>query len=150
MSTTKDTPQRPPTSVPTAPRRGALRGPALVGVAAAAVVGVIAALDPNQSGHYPTCPFLALTGYYCPGCGSLRAIHDLARGNLEGALSRNPFTVVALVGLAIGWAFWVRRLWRGQPRTWAAPPALLYGLLTLVLAFWALRNVPGWTWLSPA
>jgi hypothetical protein len=150
MSTTKDTPQRPATSVPTARRRGALRLPALVVVAAAAVVGVIAAVDPNQAGHYPTCPFLAATGYYCPGCGSLRAIHDLAHGDLGGALSRNPLTVVALAGLVIAWVVWARRLWRGQLRTWAAPPVFLYGLLTLVLAFWALRNVPGWTWLSPA
>jgi hypothetical protein len=27
---------------------------------------------------------------------------------------------------------------------------VLYGLLGVILAFWALRNVPGWTWLSPA
>jgi hypothetical protein len=24
------------------------------------------------------------------------------------------------------------------------------GLLVVILAFWVLRNVPGWTWLSPA
>ena len=142
-------PQRPEAPV-VARGFGALRMPALASVGALAATAVVAVVDPNQPGHYPTCPFLALTGYYCPGCGSLRAIHDLAHGNLAGALGRNPFTVMVLVGLAVGWVVWARRLWRGLPRTWAAPPALLYGLLTLVLAFWALRNVPGWTWLSPA
>ena len=39
-------------------------------------------VDPNQPGHYPTDPFLAITGLYCPGCGTLRALHALARGDL--------------------------------------------------------------------
>ena len=124
--------------------------PALAVAGGLAMTTLLAVLDPNQPGHYPTCPFLAVTGLYCPGCGSLRALHDLAHGDLAGAMARNPLTVAALVGLAVGWVLWARRLWRGQPRRWAAPPVLLYGLLTLVLAFWALRNVPGWTWLSPA
>jgi hypothetical protein len=142
-------PQRP--EAPVATRGfGALRAPALAVAGGLAVTTLLAVVDPNQPGHYPTCPFLAVTGLYCPGCGSLRALHDLAHGDLAGALARNPLTVLALVGLAIGWVLWARRLWRGQPRRWAAPPALLYALLTLVLAFWALRNVPGWTWLSPA
>jgi hypothetical protein len=142
-------PQRPEAPV-VARGFGALRVPALAAAGAVAVITLVAAVDPNQPGHYPTCPFLAATGYYCPGCGSLRAIHDLAHGDLGGAMARNPLTMIAVVGLAIGWVVWARRLWRGRPRTWAAHPALLYGLLTLVLAFWALRNVPGWTWLSPA
>jgi hypothetical protein len=31
-----------------------------------------------------------------------------------------------------------------------APAWLLYALFWAVLAFWVARNVPGWTWLSPA
>ena len=146
---TSAVPQRPEAPV-VARGLGALRMPALASVGALVATTVVAVVDPNQPGHYPTCPFLAVTGLYCPGCGSLRAIHALAHGDLGGALSRNPLTVIAVVGLAVGWVVWARRLWRGQQRTWAAPPALLYGLLTLVLAFWVLRNVPGWTWLSPA
>ena len=129
--------------------RGVL-GPAAVAAAALAGVVVLAAVDPNQPGHYPTCPFLSLTGAYCPGCGSLRAVHDLAHGDVAGALARNPFTVVALVGLVVGWVWWTRRLWQGGRRTWAAPSWSIYALLGIVLAYWVMRNVPGWTWLSPA
>jgi hypothetical protein len=144
------TQQRPDRLVPATRKVGALRLPLLAATAATGVAGLLAVVDPHEAGHYPSCPFLAVSGYYCPGCGSLRAIHDLALGDVGGALARNPLTVVVVVGLAIAWVVWVRRLWRGRPRTWAAPPVVLYGLLTLVLAFWALRNVPGWTWLSPA
>ncbi|PYV86056.1 MAG: hypothetical protein DMG90_22080 [Acidobacteria bacterium] len=33
--------------------------------------------NPASSGIFPPCPFLWLTGFYCPGCGSLRALHQL-------------------------------------------------------------------------
>ena len=124
--------------------------PSLVAAGCAVAGGVVFAVDPETPGHYPTCPFLALTGWYCPGCGTTRALHALLHGDAGLALQRNPLTVAALVVLAAAFALWSRRLWRGAPRTWVAPPWVLYGLLVVILAFWVLRNVPGWTWLSPA
>ena len=123
-----------------------------LGVAAAALVsaGYVAAVDPNVAGHYPGCPFLALTGWYCPGCGGLRAAHALADGDLVTALARNPLAVVVLGSLAVAWAVWLWRTVTGRPRRWLAPPWVLYSVLGVILAFWVLRNVPGWTWLSPA
>ena len=50
---------------PAGPARGVLTsvaGPLGVAALAAAAVGVVAAVDPNEAGHYPTCPFLSLTG----------------------------------------------------------------------------------------
>lgn len=123
-----------------------------LGVAAAALAGAayVSAVDPNVAGHYPTCPFLALTGWYCPGCGALRAVHALARGDLSTALARNPLAVVAAGYLVVTWVLWLDRTARGRPRRWLAPPWVLYGVLGAILMFWVLRNVPGWTWLSPA
>jgi hypothetical protein len=134
-------------------RQGGWRGlllPLSLGAAGLAATAYVAAVDPNQSGHYPTCPFLALTGWYCPGCGSLRAIHDLAHLDLAGALQRNPFTVAVVPFILLSWVLWVERTVRGRPARWLAPPWMLYVLLGAVLAFGVLRNVPGWTWLSPA
>jgi len=123
-----------------------------LGVAAAALIsaGYVAAVDPNATGHYPTCPFLALTGWYCPGCGALRAVHAMARGDLSTALDRNPFTVVAVGYLVVTWLMWFQRSARGRPLRWLAPPWVLYGVLGAILTFWVLRNIPGWTLLSPA
>jgi len=133
----------------TGSRRALLRP---LGAAAVALVGVgyVGAVDPNLAGHYPTCPFLAITGWYCPGCGSLRAIHALAHGDLMTALARNPFAVVAGAYILVAWVLWLDRTVTGRPRRWLAPPWVLYGVLTAILMFWVLRNLPGWTWLSPA
>lgn len=137
---------------PTALRRGRRAVLLPLGVAAAALAGVgyVAAVDPNAAGHYPTCPFLAVTGWYCPGCGALRAVHALAHGDLVTALERNPFTVLALGYVVLTWVFWLQRTATGRPSRGLAPPWVLYGVLGAILAFWVLRNLPGWTWLSPA
>lgn len=123
-----------------------------LGVAAAALVGAgyVGAVDPNAAGHYPTCPFLAVTGWYCPGCGALRAVHALAHGDLVSALARNPFTVIALGYVAVIWLLWLQRRVRARPAQWLAPPWVLYAVLVTILLFGVLRNLPGWTWLSPA
>jgi hypothetical protein len=144
-----DRPAHPAPSALAGGRRAVL--PAL-GVAAAALIGAgfVTAVDPNAAGHYPTCPFLAVTGWYCPGCGALRAVHALGHGDLMMALARNPLTVVVVGYLAVTWVLWFRRSARGRPLRRLAPPWVLYGVLAAILAFWVLRNVPGWTWLSPA
>lgn len=123
-----------------------------LGVAAAALVGAgyVGAVDPNVAGHYPTCPFLAITGLFCPGCGALRAVHALAQGDLVTALARNPLTVVVLGYVAVIWVLWLQRRAGVRPTRWLAPPWVLYTVLAAILLFGVLRNVPGWTWLSPA
>ena len=105
--------------------------------------------DPNEPGHFPTCPFLALTGHWCPGCGTLRALHALGHGDLLTALARNPFAVLALGYGVVAWLLWTRRRWLGASRRWVAPRWTFPVVLGLVLVFGVLRNLPGMTWLSP-
>lgn len=126
-----------------------LAAPGGTALLAATVVGYVGAVDPNQAGHYPTCPFLFVTGLYCPGCGSLRAVHALAHGDVPEALSRNPLTVLSVPLLVALWVLWTRRRLTGRRRSWAAPGWAIWGLLAVVIAFWILRNLPGFAFLAP-
>src|SRR5690606_2629375 len=45
-----------------------------------AVVGFYGLVDP-ATGILPSCPFYTLTHWYCPGCGSQRALHALLHGD---------------------------------------------------------------------
>jgi hypothetical protein len=131
----------------TASRR--LAAPAAVAALAVGATTLVAAVDPNQPGHYPTCPFLFLTGLYCPGCGSLRAVHALTELDLLAALDRNPLTVLAVPFLVLAWARWTRRRATGRIRDRVLPGWVIWGLLAAVCAFWVLRNLPGAGWLAP-
>ena len=52
--------------------------------------------------NVPLCPFHAATGLYCPLCGSLRGVGDLAHGHVMAALGSNLLLVVTLPLLAWG------------------------------------------------
>ncbi|MGZ4437658.1 MAG: DUF2752 domain-containing protein, partial [Nocardioidaceae bacterium] len=121
---------------------------------AAVVLGVSVLLhlrDPHRSGSWGFCPWLALTGTYCPGCGGLRAVNDLTRGDLAGAASSNLLFVGSLPFVLFLWGRWLRDSWRGVPRRVDPRRAmLLAGVVLLVaLAFTVLRNLPAFAWLAP-
>jgi hypothetical protein len=50
---------------------------------------------------WPSCPFLAVTGYPCLTCGATRCTIALAHGKFLSALSWNPLAFVALCGLIV-------------------------------------------------
>jgi hypothetical protein len=107
--------------------------------------------DPATSGVFPPCPFHALTGLYCPGCGSLRALHQLLHGQLWAALRCNPLMVSAAPFVAYGLLRHelAKHAWRlpvlPMPRRGA------WLLLALIVAYAVARNVPitPLCWLAP-
>lgn len=121
-------------------------------VAGAVVAGTarLWAVDPYQPGHYPVCPTFALAGIYCPGCGLLRATHDLVNLDPVGAMQRNPLAIPLYVGLVVLFAFWVRASWQGRALRWDPAPWFAGALAVSFVVFTVARNIPGWTWLSPA
>jgi hypothetical protein len=88
--------------------------PVAVLLGAAAALGYLYAVDPNQPGHYPICPTKFLLGIDCPGCGIMRGTFDLVHGDVSGALDHNLLLAV-MVPLAIAaWAVWAWRSWTGR------------------------------------
>ncbi|MEQ4716229.1 DUF2752 domain-containing protein [Nonomuraea sp. B19D2] len=142
-------------SIATTERRGTARLKALLaplGVAGAtgAVFAFVGVVDPNQPGHYPTCPFLWITGLYCPGCGTLRTIHALAHLDPVTALGLNPLAVAMIPLLLFWWGRWVVRAWQGRPRrTTLAHPAWLWAFIALIMVYWVVRNLPFGAFLAP-
>lgn len=116
--------------------------PIAVGVAGALATAYVASVDPHEGGHYPTCPSLYLTGFYCPGCGSLRAIHDLAHLDLVGAWGMNPLVLFAVPWLAWRWLKWLLASRGVHVRTRPAPGWALYLLFAGIVAYTVLRNIP--------
>jgi hypothetical protein len=132
-------------SIPRDPARAARSGRRILAAAfalgAAAGLVLVALRDPALGG-YPTCPFHDLTGWQCAGCGTLRALHELAHGHPAAAFRLNA---LAVLFLPVAAAMWVnetrvvlgRRAWPLDPRlgrwAWLVP--------ALILAFFLGRNL---------
>lgn len=122
----------------------ALSRPVRANVAvAAAVVGAVAvhagaALffaghDPYHSQVFAPCPFRAVTGLRCPGCGGTRAMYSLLNGDLAGAIRMNPLVLV-LYPVVIGFGTSVLADYRASSRlakvlSWSAFALLMAGVL---------------------
>ncbi len=121
--------------------------PAL-GYAALAVLGILSlavvyVFDPRNPGIYPVCPFFGLTGYHCPGCGTLRALHQLLNGNIGGAFGYNAYTMLAMPFIGYSYATGALRVFRlPAPAPVFLPHQLIWALLVAIVVFWVLRNVP--------
>lgn len=107
--------------------------------------------DPHVAGSWGICPSYALFGWHCPGCGGLRAVNDLTHLDLGAAASSNLLFVACLP--LVAWVC-VRTLagaWRGEqylPRP-LETSRFYVGLVTVMIVFMVLRNLPQGAWLAP-
>jgi hypothetical protein len=104
----------------------------------AGLFALTAIVSPEEPGHYPTCPFRALTGMACPGCGSLRALHDLAHGHVVSALHHNALLVTML---PVALAAWLRVV-TGKTPTRSRPRWLGAAVLVALVIWTVVRNLP--------
>ncbi|MBC8094889.1 MAG: DUF2752 domain-containing protein [Akkermansiaceae bacterium] len=110
-------------------------------LAAVGVIGVLFACDPSRVPVYPPCLFHRLTGLNCPGCGGLRAMHQLLNGNFHAALHLNAMVVLSLPLLAwVGFRFLQQRR-KSTPGT-PVRPLWLWVYLGAWLVFGVLRELP--------
>jgi len=108
----------------------------IVGLSAAVSLFSLFLFDPAHYNFYPACYFHLITGFYCPGCGGLRATHQLLHGNFEAAARLNLLLVLSLPGVALWSVRGIRPVW-------------IWIVLGACVVFTVARNVPGGEWLSP-
>ena len=126
-----------------APTVGAPAGLIVCALLAAAGGLVLFWFDPRQYHFYPVCFFHETTGLLCPGCGALRATHQLLHGHLATAFRFNPMLVVSLPFLCWLGARCGLRKASNQPASIGLRPLWLWLLLAAVLVVSVLRNFPG-------
>jgi hypothetical protein len=136
-----------------------MRGARFMAAAAGALVlagagGAVFWFAPDQHAFYPRCLFHSFTGWHCPGCGTLRALHYLLHGRWAAAVHANALEVVLLPFL-LGYLGYraLRSREKPSPReaVLSLPIPFAWVLLGITVAFGLLRNLPGapFTWLAP-
>ena len=97
------------------------------------------------------CWFYELTGLYCPGCGSGRAVQALLHGRIGQAFSYNILLLpLGLPCCAVVLHEYLRLVFPGlrlRPVYLSRPVQI--ACLILVFGFWILRNIPLFSVLAP-
>ena len=106
-------------------------------------VAVLYFFDPSTAGFYPVCALHEMTGLQCPGCGGLRAAHQLFHGHVAAAWRLNPFVVALLpaavwLGVREAARILAGRQWPGI----ITRPVFGWLLVGALVLFGILRNVP--------
>jgi hypothetical protein len=104
-----------------------------------AIVGIVGCAilynnHPAEVSWIPKCPFYDLTGYKCPGCGTLRGIHHLLHLRFSAAWDMNPLMIVLtpLIAALLVWPRLSRNL------------AVGVSVTVVIVLYWLLRNIAGW------
>ena len=94
---------------------------------------------PENASWLPGCPLHVVTGLHCPGCGTLRSLHQLVHGHLVAACLLNPLAVLAvpLVLYSLAVELSDRRL-----KPIFVSTRYSWVIFVLLLMFGAARNIP--------
>jgi hypothetical protein len=118
--------------------RGRLYGALGTGALALGGLTYVGLGDPHSPNFvFPVCPFKALTGWNCPGCGGLRMTHDILHGDFSAAVVDNVFLLVGLPLLAA----WLVVRWRCGQRLMPMPAIVT--IAVAAIAWTVVRNLPG-------
>jgi hypothetical protein len=118
-------------------------------VLVAALALVLYRFDPLQHQFYPRCLFHVATGLDCPGCGGLRATHQLLHGNIRAAFQFNPLLTCVAPLVPIGSLLWWLNRRRNIPLLANLKTIpLVWCIAGIVIAFGVLRNLPWRVWLG--
>lgn len=100
-------------------------------------------VNPNEVDLMLKCPLYKTTGIYCPGCGSQRATHHLLHFNFNKAFQSN---ILFIIGIPLVLYHYSIPLWnsyfnKGYKSIFDSTKNLII-VLTLIIVFWVLRNIP--------
>jgi len=90
----------------------------------------------------PSCFFRKITGLYCPGCGSTRAVWRLLQGDLSGSLRFHPLVAPCLPFLTLLFFQFFRDLFRGASPYRRSALFIGFFFLASFLILFVLRNIP--------
>lgn len=100
--------------------------------------------NPSENSFFIPCPIYYITGFFCPGCGSQRAIHLLLHGDVIGAFRFNPLMVLTLPILIYGLGITVANWIFGTSFRFMLfySKLFIFGYFGLAILYWVLRNLP--------
>lgn len=98
--------------------------------------------NPSENSFFPKCPFYTLTGIYCAGCGSQRAIHQIMNGQIITGIRHNYLLIVVIGVLSYKTLLYIlNKIYNKSHFDIFHKPIATKIILIIVLLFWTLRNI---------
>ena len=88
------------------------------------------------------CPFRALTGLDCPGCGMTRAVSHVVRGQVGAAVDYNALMVLAVPVALYLYLTWLASLWGRRLPPLRLGPRATAVVIAAGVGFAVVRNLP--------
>ena len=97
------------------------------------------------------CPFHAITGFYCPGCGITRCIISLLHFDFYRAFRYNPlvFILLPFISAYILYKLYIWLFEKEDKVTKKLVGYPMYILIIILLIYGILRNTSLFSWLAP-
>lgn len=114
----------------------------LIGIGIFILLSLYYFTNPSGVNYFPKCPFYVVTGFYCPGCGSQRALHQLLHFKIIETLNYNALYILGLgtiiynISINTLNAYWDKNYYNilYHPKT-----PIIIGII--IVLFWILRNI---------
>jgi len=117
----------------------------LGGVVSISILLLYFFVSPEKTELLPKCPLYMATGYYCTGCGSQRALHDLLHLDFAGVVNHNLLFLPALgVVVYYGLLKWLEFKKNRTYHTFLNNRSTPIIILVIVVLFTILRNIEGY------
>ncbi|MFD1294286.1 DUF2752 domain-containing protein [Lutibacter holmesii] len=108
-----------------------------------ALASIYVFINPSEVDFLPKCPFYLTTGFYCAGCGSQRATHQLLNFNFLGVLQQNLLYVFGLGVLLYHFSvISVNAIFKKHYYNYIYHPKTPIIILVIIIVFWICRNIP--------
>lgn len=100
-------------------------------------------VDPQKQSFFPKCPFHFITGLYCPGCGSQRALHCLLHLDFAGTVRYNLLFLPAALFILYHYSHkLMNRLFNWRLPDLFYKKSTPWVVLVIVIVFFVIRNLP--------
>jgi len=96
--------------------------------------------NPEKIYFLPVCWFYSLTHYYCPFCGSTRAIYHFLHFNLLRSLKSNLLLYVIIIYFTVN--FLIIKFKKNKKNILDIKPLTIIIFMLIIIAYWILRNLP--------
>ena len=114
----------------------------IISIAAVSVSLLYFYYPATDNTFYPGCALYSFTGLFCPACGSQRAFSELLHGHILSAAQNNLLFVLALISTL---TLFLRYIWlisKNKTFHFKIQPRYLWMILTCIICFWIIRNIP--------